>query len=129
MKVARLIPILALVVGCSSVPTISELPTTYTFKFGQDVHLLDPDLTIRFVEVVQDSRCPVDVVCVQEGSALLRFAVIDPADNLSTVLIETGGPPQESQGLIFRLISVAPEPRSGQPLDPENYTATVEISQ
>lgn len=129
MSVRKLIPFIAMLAGCQSVPTISELPATVTIKFGHEVHLADPDLIIRFAEVVQDSRCPVDVVCVQEGSATLRFSIIEPDHDLSTVIVETGQPPETSNGLTFRLISVDPQPRSGQLLDPQNYSATVEISQ
>lgn len=128
MSVRKLILITLVLVGCKSVPTIPELPATVTIKFGQDIHLLDPDVIIRFAEVVQDSRCPVDVTCVQAGSATLRFSIIEPDLDLFTVIIETDGPPQTSQGLTFRLISVDPEPRAGQFLDPKNYSATVEIS-
>ena len=128
MKVTKLVPLLAMLVGCSSVPTISELPATVTFKFGREQHLVDPDLIIRFAEVVQDSRCPIDVTCVQEGSATLRFTLIEPDGDQFTVLLETGQPPQTSDGLTFRLISVDPQPRQGQFLDPSHYSATVEIT-
>ena len=128
MTVRKIIPLIALLVGCSSIPTISELPATVTFKFGKDQHLTDPDVIIRFAEVIQDSRCPVDVVCVQEGSATLRFTVIEPDNDQFTAVLETGQPPQVADGLTFRLISVDPQPHAGQFLDPANYTATVEIT-
>ena len=32
MPVRKLIPFIALLAGCGSIPTISELPATYTFK-------------------------------------------------------------------------------------------------
>ena len=129
MPVRKLIPVLMLLVGCSSIPTISELPATYTFKFGQDVHLADPDVVIRFAEVVQDSRCPVNVECMQAGSATLRFSLVEPDHDLFTVVLDTDGLPYTIEGLTFRLISVDPQPQSGHFLDPKTYTATVEISQ
>jgi hypothetical protein len=70
----------------------------------------------------------VDVTCVQEGSATLRFTIIEPDRDQLTVVIETGKPPETSDGLTFRLISVDPAPRAGQFLDPNTYTATVEVS-
>ena len=128
MFARKLIPLIAILVGCTSVPTISELPATVTIKFGHDIQLVDPDVIIRFAEVIQDSRCPVDVVCVQAGSATLRLSIIEPDHDLFTVIVETGQPPVTSQGLTFRLISVDPEPHQGEFLDPKNYSATVEIS-
>lgn len=114
--------------GCSGVPTISELPATVTIKFGNEIRLADPDVIVKFVEVVQDSRCPVDVTCIQAGSATLRFSMIEPDGDLFTVMLETGKPPETSDGLTFRLTSVDPQPRQGQSLDPANYNATIEIS-
>ena len=132
MTARKLVPLLAgllVIAGCSSLPTINTLPATFTFKFGKDVHLVDPDVIIRFAEVIQDSRCPVDVQCVQAGSALLRFSLVEPDKDLFTVILETGGQPYSIEGLTFRLISVDPQPHTGQFLDPAHYTATVEITQ
>lgn len=128
-KAVSLFAGLLILSGCSSLPTISSLPATYTFKFGKDVHLAAPDMVIRFAEVIQDSRCPVDVQCVQAGSATLRFSLVEPNGLLFTVILETGRDPYTIEGLTFRLISVDPQPHSGQFLDPANYTATVEITQ
>ena len=128
MMVRKTLPLLVLLVGCSSIPTISELPATVTIKFGHDIQLTDPEAVFRFAEVIQDSRCPVDVVCVQEGSATLRFSLIEPNGNLFTVILETGGLPYSIEGLTFRLISVDPQPHAGQFLDPAKYNATVEIT-
>jgi hypothetical protein len=118
-----------MLLGCSSVPTISELPATVTIKFGHDIHIADPDVVLRFSEVIQDSRCPVDVTCVQEGSAILRFNLIEADQDQFSIILETGGPSYSIEGLTFRLVSVEPQPRQGQFLDPANYTATVEITQ
>jgi hypothetical protein len=128
MTARKLIPLLAMLVGCSSIPTISELPATVTIKFGHDVQITQPDVVIRFAEVVQDSRCPVDVTCVQQGSATLRFTLIEPDQDQFSIPLETGGLPYTIEGLTFRLISVDPEPHSGHFLDPANYTATIEIT-
>lgn len=128
-KTVSLLAGLLILAGCSSLPTITTLPATYTFKFGKDVHVVDPDAVIRFAEVIQDSRCPVDVQCVQAGSATLRFSLVEPDKDLFTVILETGGQPYSIEGLTFRLISVDPQPHSGQFLDPTKYTATVEITQ
>lgn len=131
MTARKLVPLFAgllILAGCSSLPTIDSLPATYTFKFGKDVQLVDPDVIIRFAEVIQDSRCPVNVECIQAGSATLRFTVIEPDNDQFTAVLETGQPPQTADGLTFRLISVDPAPRQGQFLDPATYTATVEIT-
>ena len=40
-----------------------------TLKVGQGVAIQGQDLKVKFLEVVQDSRCPSDVICVWQGEA------------------------------------------------------------
>src|SRR4029453_17014055 len=37
----------------------------------------DVDLSVRFVNVTGDSRCPADAVCIQGGDALVHILVLD----------------------------------------------------
>jgi hypothetical protein len=116
-----------LLVGCGGVPTVNTLPTTVSVRLGEEFRIADPELVVRFAEVIQDSRCPVDVACLQAGSATLRFSVIEPNGDLGTVILETGGPGQASHGLAFRLVGLTPDPRSTRPINPKDYRATVEV--
>lgn len=37
---------------------------------------------VNFLEVVEDSRCPLDVVCIWAGRAIVRIGVSSPGDAL-----------------------------------------------
>jgi hypothetical protein len=129
---AGLLPTLCgalLFVGCDGITTVSTFPTTVSVRLGEEFRIAEPELAVRFAEVIQDSRCPVDVTCLQAGSATLRFSVIESTGDLSTVILETGRPGEVFHGLTFRLIGLAPDPRSNRPINPKDYTATVEVSQ
>lgn len=115
--------------GCNGIPTVGTLPTTVRVRLGEEFRIAEPELAVRFAEVIQDSRCPVDVTCIQAGSATLRFSLIETNGDLNTVFLETGRPGQVSHGLTFRLVGLAPDPRSNRPINPKDYTATVEVSQ
>ena len=114
--------------GCSGVTTVSELPATVTVDFGEEVRVADPALTVRFVEVVQDSRCPVGATCVSEGSVTLRFSVTDAEGTLDALILRSDQGPVISDGVSFRLVKVEPVPRLGTVTDPRDYQATLELT-
>lgn len=56
----------------------------FHISLGETVRIMEPDGTVGarlvFQEVIEDSRCPVDVNCIQAGEARVRLALHD-ADN------------------------------------------------
>ncbi len=118
----------ALAGGCAGATTVSELPTTVTVKLGEEFDITDPALTVRFAEVLQDSRCPVDVACIQAGSVTIRFSLFEPNGNQNTLVIESDHPAEYSHGVGLRLVSVDPSPHSGVIINPKDYRATLEVS-
>lgn len=86
---------------------------------------------LHFVKVRDDSRCPMDVVCVRRGEAVLEFA-LEPAE------LPVATPPETvvfhdddvgmAQGLAFEARSVRPLPRAAVPIDPASYRVTLRVS-
>lgn len=93
----RTVPLLCLLLlACT--PRLTE--GTFLIEPGQDVllapgeHLLadrraDRDL-FTFLEVVEDSRCPRDVQCIQAGRAVVRVRVLRDGDLVEEELIVDG---------------------------------------
>ena len=46
-----------------------------TIKFGKQKKFSRSKLTVKFVSVVEDSRCPQDVQCVQAGNARIKVEI------------------------------------------------------
>ena len=44
---------------------------------------------VTFEQIIEDSRCPKDVVCIWEGQAKLQFAINVPALNLTKKVVPT----------------------------------------
>lgn len=107
----------------------------FTLKIGETQTLAEISLNITFANVVGDSRCPVEVDCVQDGPVIIL------------VLVQQGDNPEESfemnpeaakaalagippnivtyQGLEIELTAVDPFPQQPEDLaDFSNYTAT-----
>ena len=58
-------------------PTPTPMPTVHRveFRLGESVELPGQGIGISFDQVVEDSRCPANVVCVWAGKAVIELTV------------------------------------------------------
>lgn len=86
-------------------------------------------LRITFTAVSADSRCPVDVVCVWEGDAVVELTVSQPTGAVETRELHTSQPrPAIYDGFQIELVRLDPAPRSTQPIPPGSYRLVVRVS-
>jgi hypothetical protein len=108
-----------------------SLGEEFTLRPGKQVTIGDAKLKIRFVSVVEDSRCPKGVDCVWQGNAKARFELIATGKRrASIVMLNTGVAPKERafSGYTVKLARISPEPKSGQKMRPREYEATLIVS-
>ena len=128
--------VLTVLSGCDSAASDS----TQQVVLGELVDLAEGD-TVRlgangplltFVEVRDDSRCPVDVMCVWAGEARADFSLSGPASHARFTLKISGlvsTPYEENEGVSvgshrFTLLELRPYPvESADP--PERYSALI----
>lgn len=123
------------VAGCQAgSPTAVEadLDRPFDLRVGQEVTLDGGAIAIRFDGVAEDSRCPVDAVCVWQGNArLVMTAAVDGAPH-DLVLNTAGGPewPREAWvgGYAIELLKLDPEPRAGRSIPLSAYRAVLRVS-
>ena len=72
----------------ASLATTGEPPLNTVVALGQTAHLTE-ELKVTPVEVVEDSRCPIEVRCVQAGSLIVRVR-IERNDETSVRTMEYG---------------------------------------
>ncbi len=90
---AGVIGIIALLAGCAggNVDTIpAALNATFTLAVGQTGVIAGEDLQLRFENVIEDSRCPLDVQCVWEGRASYTVQLTYQGDSYDMILTEAG---------------------------------------
>lgn len=104
--------------------------TPFTLGIGQSAVLGEPAVTITFTAVPQDSRCPVDVVCVWAGDAVVALTLhVGPPDGDGPDVeaeLHTGLEPRATPwGPYYelRLLDLQPAPRLDPPAS-EPYRAT-----
>ena len=85
-------------------------------------------LNIRFVEMVEDSRCPADANCVWAGNAQIKVRVTKNGRSHDLTL-DTNGPKNSAraEGYSIKLTRLTPEPRSNIRINRNGYVATFEI--
>ena len=91
-----------------------------------------PNDALSFIDVPQDSRCPIGVQCVWEGDATVTLAVL-PAGTSDTTWIElhtsTKFPTQGTyNGLNIRLQKLEPYPQKDMKIQLPDYVATRTIA-
>ncbi|NNF03506.1 MAG: hypothetical protein HKN17_03470 [Rhodothermales bacterium] len=136
--------------GCREFPVESEdttLPnsenstiavnTRFLLDHGNSVELGETGQTIRFENVLEDSRCPTDAVCGQIGRAGIRLIVLEESRESELVMYipgEVATPFEENgtvffKGLFFRLLALEPYPFPGISRPESSYRALLRIEQ
>ena len=86
-------------------------------------------LRVRFVEMVEDSRCPADTNCIWAGNAKIRVRV---SQNRRSKIIELNSGMENKDarfaGYEFKLTGLTPEPRSNVRINRNGYVATIEAT-
>jgi hypothetical protein len=97
----------------------------FTLEIGQSAEVANTNLTVRFLAVPADSRCPTDVQCVWSGNARvdLRTGGVDRSLN-------SHEEPRATDVGEYRieLIGLAPQPKSTESIAPASYSATLIVT-
>ena len=128
-------------------PKNIELNKEFTLEVGETAILKEDDLRIKFLEVVEDSRCPIGAQCIRGGSVRIKIdARYDNEKNLGIYEVEIGDNndinsyveviPQKyrdelSSPIAHRIefIKVNAEKESDERLDLEVYSVTFKVTE
>ena len=108
-----------------------RLNAPFTLRVGQSAVLDEPAVTVTFTAVPHDSRCPVDVMCVWSGDAVVQLTLhVGPPDgdgpDIMADLHTDVEPRSTPWGPYYelRLLALEPAPRLHPPPS-EPYRATL----
>jgi hypothetical protein len=94
--------------ACVSPTGATNEPVAVTVIVGQEFVVAPDAISFRLDSVVNDSRCPIEVLCVQGGSVVLKFAVASPAHPTPTTLLLDSTVPDTSSGVRLTVTNVEP---------------------
>jgi len=139
MKTISILSALLLVVLLWSCNKNTELTGDSSFSLNDTLKLAinksainnENQITVRIDSVLNDSRCPSDVVCVWEGNAAVRFILNNDGDETKFVLNTHGGDNFRSDTIIdgysVQLVKLNPYPVSTNVISNDEYVAELLI--
>lgn len=128
----------SLLLACSLVAAVAcdesitgpsaRLEREFTLAPGEAARIEDTNIGVRFTGVRDDSRCPVDVNCIQAGTAVVRITVVDASTQRDYELRTDGRSSVRHDDLTIALVSLAPQPRSSRVIESRDYRATLRVT-
>jgi hypothetical protein len=112
-----------LLAACNSAAA-PRLGDEFTLRVGQSASIPEINLWMRFIKVVEDSRCPATCVWEGDGSVLIEVAPLNgdsKEDTLHTTLDPRSIP---LGGAELRLVKLEPDATHG-PIAPGDYIVTL----
>lgn len=122
-----------LVGGCASAPGPKgvDLGEECTLAVGQSAVVAGGDLEIRFVEVLEDSRCPKGAACVWEGRVDCMVEVKEGDSSQQIKLTQSGLTDEyaeETYGDYRFAFKVEPYPEEGKEISSGEYGLLLRVS-
>jgi hypothetical protein len=101
-----------------------------TVQVNQQKTLAKSKITVKFVSLVEDSRCPTDAQCIQAGTAKIQVELKKVGTGTKTFEMNTSGKPKTVTfaGYTIQLIDVNPKPATNIRINRNGYTATFTVS-
>lgn len=108
--------------------TAAKRPETVRVQINKEKRFPMSRLSVRFVELVEDSRCPTDTNCIWAGNAKIKIRVSKNGRSHDLTL-DTNGPHQAdtAEGYSIKLVGLTPAPRSNIRINRNGYVATFEV--
>jgi hypothetical protein len=130
MRPASVVWLLTMAIACSnpSGPTV-RLDENFVLAPGESARVSGADVSIRFVGVQGDSRCPADAVCIQGGDAIVRVEAQSSTAGAKTYDLHTAtSQPVRHGDVAIALVELTPYPFASRPTQPGDYRATLRVT-
>jgi len=109
----------------------ASLDSEFVLQINQSAQIKSEDISVTFLNVTSDSRCPSDVTCIWQGQAAIELDV-QKGGLESTVSLSIGGDssPEESifDSYMIQLVDISPYPVSTTTIQPQDYAAKIKIT-
>ena len=109
---------------------MAQKPETLILKRGQQKSTAKGEVILKFLSVIEDSRCPTDVNCVWVGNAKIEVLITDKRGGSKKAVMNTttGQLGDQHNGYAIYLTSLTPSPKNGKKIKQRNYVATFNVT-
>ncbi len=129
MKLLFLALILTLAFG-GLVETNAQAAQKINVLVGKQKKATRSKITVKFVSLIEDSRCPDDANCIHAGNARIKVTVSKPGSRPITFEANTnlGEKGNIYEGYAIYLTNLTPIPSANVRINRNAYTATFSVS-
>ncbi len=129
MKLLFLSLILTLAFG-NLIQTNAQSAQTFKVLVGNQKKASRSQITVKFVSLIEDSRCPDEANCIHAGNARIKVTVSKPGSAPVTFEANTnlGAKGDAYEGYAIYLTDLTPIPKANIRINRNAYTATFSIS-
>jgi len=116
----------AVIAGCKK-PQVPTNPISLSFQQTYQ----NRDFSLKFDSVLNDSRCPSDVICCWEGNAEVRLIYVDRYFTERRIILDTHIPDNRFRNdttignVNIKLVELSPYPVSTKIIEQEDYVAKI----
>ena len=98
-------------------------------QIGHEKRFANSGIKLKFVDLIEDSRCPIDTNCVWAGNAKIKIALSNAGRLPKIFEINTGVKPQSIvfAGYEIKIVKLTPVPRSNVRIRKDGYVATFSV--
>ncbi len=120
MKIIKFALLLISVGVLLSMTAFAQSNESAAIKLGDSAEFAASKISIKFVRVIEDSRCPADVNCIWAGNAKIEIEA-SKGSQKSTFVLNTNGGETEAKfsGYVIKLTGLEPQKTSAKD-EPEN---------
>ena len=100
-----------------------------TLRVGEEKAVSKSVVRLAFGLVVEDSRCPIDAVCVWQGNAMVELGIRAGMGPTQPIRLNTTLEPRSTvwNGIRISLLELQPAPRAAEPTKPDAYQVKVRL--
>ena len=129
LRYALIVIAVAVCAACSPASPTARLNENFVLSPGESTSVSGANVSVRFVGVQGDSRCPADAVCIQGGDAIVRVEVLPSTGGATTYDLHTANSqPVRHVDVLIALVELAPYPFASRPTQPGDYRATLRVT-
>ena len=113
--------------------TQAKLEEQFSLNFEKTATVSPVNITVKFLKVTEDSRCPSDVVCIWAGQVSALVNVNNNGKDIGDIKLTLGANKDDAVkdigGYYLKLLEVKPYPISTKKIEPSEYVVTLVVKQ
>ena len=111
-----------------------ELDTPFQIQIDQTAFISSKNIRVKFLDVIEDSRCAADVVCIWAGRARIQVNIQKDYHNFGDLILISEGEGNELStqtfnGYSVKLVKVEPYQVSTEQIELLDYVITLVVTE